>query len=289
MKKDLHAERGVRNAKSHLPITFHVSRITHHASGLPRRAAFTLLEIMVAVAIFMLILTAIYSIWHGIIKGTRSGIKAVQEVQRSRIAMHSIQQAFLCARVFTENIKYYYFIGESSGNQSRIEMTCRLPADFLGMGFVDPNLRLRRVTIKTEPSKDGGGDELVMSHYPMLVDPELQGNEPYRIVLARDVSRFELEYVDPRKGEWVSEWVQTNSLPKLVRVTLGLGKSGLSSSSQTEDIVSRIIPLPAQNITGLQGARPAPGQPGVPPGASGFPPGGGRFPPGGGNKPVRLQ
>jgi type II secretion system protein J len=260
MRIKLNAECGMRNAESY-------SRITHHASRIVRRAAFSLLEIMVAVAIFMLILTAIYSIWHGIIKGTRSGIKAVQEVQRSRIAMHTVEQAFLCARVFTENIRYYHFIAQSAGNKSVIEMTCRLPADFLGMGFVDPNLRLRRVTFETKAAKDGGGDELIMSHYPMLIDPkDVPGSEPYSIVLARDVSRFELEFVDPRKGEWVSEWIQTNSLPKLVRVTLGLGKTGVGASKQTEDVVSRIIPLPAQNIAGMQGARPAPGQPGMPPG-----------------------
>jgi len=146
MKLNRNAECLVRSAKWH-------SHIGH-------RTAFSLLEILVAIGIFMLILTAIYSIWHGIIKGTRSGIKAVQEVQRSRVAMHSIEQALLCARVFTDNIKYYYFVAESSGNRSVIEMTCRLPADFLGMGFVDPNLRLRRVTFKTQAGKDGG-EELV--------------------------------------------------------------------------------------------------------------------------------
>jgi type II secretion system protein J len=217
-----------------------------------RKQAFTILEIMIALFIFAMVLTAIYSIWHGIIKGTASGLKAAAEVQRSRVAMRCIEQAFLSARVFQDNLRYYYFVSDSSG--SAISMTCRLPSDFLGMGFMDPNLRMRRVDIFTRSGPDG--DELVLSHVPLLVDTNSPGGEPYSIVLARDVSRFELEFVDPRKGEWITEWTYTNTLPKLVRVTLGLGKSGMGSSQKSDDLVSRIIAIPGQNITGLQGAAP---------------------------------
>ena len=72
-----------------------------------------------------------------------------------------------------------------------------------------------------------------------------------------EVSRFEIDLLDPVKGEWINEWTYTNRLPVLVRVTLGLGKlSGNSSTPQ--DLASRIIHLPAQNIIGLQGVRPGP-------------------------------
>src|SRR4051812_692575 len=146
---------------------------------------------MIALFIFALVLTAIYSIWHGIVKGTASGLRAAAEVQRSRVAMRTIEQAMLSARVFTENIKWYYFISDSSGDKSAISMTCRLPVDFLGMGFIDPNLRMRRVDIFTRPSP-GGGDELVLSHVPLLLETNSMGGgngaEPYSIVLARDVS-----------------------------------------------------------------------------------------------------
>src|SRR5258706_220381 len=127
---------------------------------------FTILEIMIAMFIFALVLTAIYSIWHGIIKGTASGLKAAAEVQRSRVSMRTIEQAFLSARVFQENIKWYYFIADTRGERSAISMTCRLPADFLGMGYIDPNLRMRRVDFFTRPGPDGT-DELVLSHVPL--------------------------------------------------------------------------------------------------------------------------
>jgi len=254
--------------------------------------AFTILEITIALFIFALVLTAIYSIWHGIVKGTASGLRATAEVQRSRVSMRCIEQAFLSARVFNENMRYYWFLTDSAGDKSAVSMTCRLPSDFLGMGYVDPNLRMRRVEIFTRSGPDG--DELVMSHVPILIDTNAPGGEPFSIVLARDVTRFELEYTDPRKGEWITEWPYTNMLPRLVRVTLGLGKVGGKVSGQSEDLVSRIIAVPAQNIMGLQsGPPPGMGPGGIPPG--GLPPGTGGIPPGwagGGINPatgVRLQ
>ena len=229
------------------------------------KAAFSLIEILIAIFIFMLILTAVYSIWHGIVRGTQAGIKAVQEVQRSRVAMHTLEQALLCARVFQDNIKYYYFIADSMGSHGgELSMTCRLPADFLGMGFLDPNLRLRRVDFFTRPSPEGG-DELVMAHSPILIETNSPDTAPYSIVLAKDVSRFEIELMDPKKNEWVSTWDNTNSLPTLVRVTLGLGKLSHNSSTP-QDLASRIIHLPAQNISSFQGGRPMqPGLQGLPP------------------------
>jgi prepilin-type N-terminal cleavage/methylation domain-containing protein len=220
--------------------------------------AFTILEIMIAMFIFSLVLTAIYSIWHGIIRGTSSGLKAAAEVQRSRVAMRTLEQALLSSRVFTKNLRYYYFVSNEEGAGASITMTCRLPTDFLGMGFTDPNLRMRRVSIFTRPDPEGK-DELVLSHVPLLIDTNAIGGEPYSIVLARDVSRFELDFQDPRTFEWLSYWRYTNFMPKAVRVTLGLGKIGAGASAQSQDLVSRIIAMPAQNIAGLSG--PAAGLP----------------------------
>jgi hypothetical protein len=50
----------------------------------------TIVEIMLAIGIFM---TAIYSIWIAILKGSRG--RAAAEVQRSRITMQMLEDAFL--------------------------------------------------------------------------------------------------------------------------------------------------------------------------------------------------
>jgi hypothetical protein len=144
---------------------------------------------------------------------------------------------------------------------------------------------VRRVSFGTQAGKDGQ-NELVMTQFPMLLDTNSSSVPPYSLVLARDVSLFNLEFFDMRQNDWVTEWINTNQLPRLVRISLGLGK--VKGKSEPEDLVSRIVALPSISVAGVQAA-PAPGMPpgGMPPGAvppGGYPPGSyppGSYPPGG--------
>jgi len=131
-------------------------------------AAFTIIEVMLAIMIFAMVLTAIYSTWIGILRGTKSGEKVAAEVQRSRIAIRTLEDAFLSTVMYTENSKYYYFIADSSGDMGCVSMVARLPASFPGVGRYGDQI-VRRVSFSTQAGKDGG-HELVMTQVPMLLD-----------------------------------------------------------------------------------------------------------------------
>jgi hypothetical protein len=79
------------------------------------------------------------------------------------------------------------------------------------------------------------------------LDPDF---EPYSLVLAKDVQMFGFEFWgrNPRTGvwEWVEEWNSTNSLPTLVHVGLGLGKSAHGKEALT--VAHRYIALPATAV-----------------------------------------
>ena len=241
----------------------------------PRRRAFTLLEVMIAIAIFGMVLTAIYGMWMAILRGKKAGEIAAAEVQRSRIAIRALEDAFICAVMYTENSKYYYFLADSSGDMANVSMVSRLPASFPGVGRYGDQI-VRRVNFFTQAGKDGA-QELVMTQAPMLLDTSSGSASAYSLVLAKDVSLFVVEYWDMRQNDWVIEWNNTNQLPKMVRISLGLGKVP-GKSSQPQDLVSRIVALSSISVAGVQ-AGAGPGFPpgGIPPGA--IPPGG--LPPGG--------
>lgn len=213
---------------------------------------FTILEVMIAIFIFGLILTAIYSTWFGILKGTKSGTNAAAAVQRSRVAMRCIEDAFLTMTMFNDNLRHYYFVTEANGDMSGVSMVSRLPPNFLGIGrYGDQNMR--RISFTTQPAADGNY-ELIMNQAPMLLATDTGVVEPYSLVLAKDVTLFKLEFYDLQKSEWFEEWVNTNTLPKLVRVTLGQGKAK-SSTYAPQDIVTRVIAIPAQPVMGMQTGR----------------------------------
>ena len=261
--------------------------------------AFTILEIMLAMGIFALVLTAIYSIWVAILKGSQAGLKAAAEVQRSRMAMRTIEDAFNCAEYFQANMKYYLFFADTSGDTAAVSMAARLPASFPGVGRYGDQV-VRRVSFYTEPGNDGMNN-LIMTQAPIMAATNA-AHPPYTITLAKDVSMFQLAFFDPQKAEWLDEWKYTNRLPRIVQIALGMGKTA-GNASKPYSVVYSLVALPSMGVTpDVQGGAglPRPGgpiDPNLPPGTvppgtvpppgtgtrpgspqSGFPPGG--FPPG---------
>lgn len=232
-----------------------------------RRFAFTILEVLIALFIFSMILTAIYSIWVGILRGRKAVETTLAEVQRSRIAMHALEDAFLTVQLFNDNVRHYAFQADTTGDDAYVSMVSRLPASFPGVGhFAGGDLVVRRVSFFTEPGEHG--KQLVMTQAPMLMPPGDTDTEPYSIVLARDVTQFSLQFWDSQKNQWAEEWLYTNQLPRMVHITLGLGKTkGASSSSDSHDLVARIVSIPAIAVGGVQGM-PRPGM-NQPPGTGG--------------------
>ncbi len=266
----------------------------------PRRSlAFTLLEVMVALALLGIIMVAIYSSWYAIIKGSKVALDAAAAAQRTRISMHALQDSLLSACMFASNPKYYAFLADSEGDMATLSFAARLPKSFPRSGkFGD--LELRRVNFAVEPGPDSS-KQLVLRQSPIFMDPD-KDEMQHPLVLAKDVTNFGLEFLDPRTGDWISEWVSTNQLPKMMRITLGLGRLDKFSSHPQEVRVTTVA-LPSSIVLaqyqfgaggpGGAGGGPGPGGAGGAGGAGGTgggvggtgnpqPPVGGRFGKGGG-------
>ena len=215
------------------------------AGGGLRGNAFTILELMLALGIFAMVLTAIYATWIAILKGSRAGLKAAAEVQRARMTVRTLEDAFNGTEYFQANMKYYVFLANTSGDMAEVELAARLPESFPGVGRYGGQV-VRRVRFFTEPGKDGMHD-LMMSQWPIMSVQD-SVNPPYTITLARDVTHFQLAFYEPQKGEWLDEWTKTNQLPKMVQIALGLGKSA-TGGNKPYDVVYSMIALPSVGVT----------------------------------------
>ena len=236
---------------------------------------FTLLEILLAMGIFMMILTAVYATWIAILKGSRAGQKAAVEVQRSRITMKTLEDAFTSTEYFMANPKYYMFFADTSGDMATVSLATRLPGSFLGIGRYGDQV-VRRVSFYTQSGKDGMA-ELMMSQAPILLDTN-DSTAAFTLTLATDVTLFQLAFYDAQKNEWLDEWKYTNQLPKLVKIALGLGKD---RNNKAYDVATTLVALPSVGVAAdVQGATFAPPPTGVPnpgdmnqPGQPGYQPG----------------
>ena len=197
---------------------------------------------MVAIAIFALLVTAVYSTWVLIIKSSQVGMEAAAQVQRQRIAVRTIEDSLTCIQSFQASMQYYTFLVEN-GQSPQLSFVARVPDVFPRNGrFGDFNLR--RLTFTLENKSDSERD-LVLRQNPILmdIDPDEQA---IPLVLARNVQDFIVECWDTNAMDWVDTWDNTNALPTMVRVTLALG-SNLKNKNATGPTlaITREIAMPS--------------------------------------------
>ena len=210
--------------------------------------AFTLIEIMMAMAIFSMVVTAIYATWTLIIKSAKIGQEAAAQVQRERVAFRTFEDALVCARSFQADLQHYSFIVEN-GSTPTLSFVARLPEFFPRSGrFGD--FDVRRVTFSLENGTDGQ-QQLVLRQTPILMETD-ETEQQYPFVLSRNVSKMEFELWDARKGKWVDEWTTTNEIPSMIHLTLTYSRHNPDkpyATPQTE-VVSRVVDISSTMVPG---------------------------------------
>jgi len=250
-------------------------------------AGFTLLEVLIAIAILAGVVGTIYSTWTSILKATRVGLDAAAAAQRERLSMEVIEEALAYTEMFAANARWYGFVAESSGD-SRLSFVSRLPSSFPRSGKYG-DLNVRRVEFSVQPGRDGD-KVLVVKQAPLLMEFD-KDEEAKPLVLAHNVKKLTFEFWDLRRGEWVEEWTQSNQIPRLVKATLVLGHAApysFGGSTPPDREITRVVTVHAAGVApnwqmapvtqpGQPGQPGMPGQPGIvpppPPSVPGRPPG----------------
>ena|ERR1022692_483881 len=204
-------------------------------------AGFTLIEVMVSIAIFMVVMGSVMACWRCVVNGKIVAEKAAAAAQRARVGIRTVEEALTTAEMSTPNLQYYAFLTDTtSGKFASLSLAARLPSEFPGSGLFGDNV-MRRVTFDVE--NVDGVNNLVMNQSPLLeaLDEE---NTPYPITLARDVSIFMLEFWSPQDGDFVVSWDPTNAFPLMVRVTLGVGHPA-NNADIPYDVIVRTVAMPS--------------------------------------------
>ena len=223
--------------------------------GKSRFGAFTLIEVMLAMAIFSLVMGAIYSSWMLIVRATKVGQEATAQVQRQRIAVRTIENALTCIQSFQASLPYYTFIIQN-GDEPLLSFTARLPDDFPRNGrFGDFNLRRVTFTVEAGPNLE---KDLVLRQNPILMDMD-KDEQALPLVLARNVKGFTVECWDTTANDWSAAWNNTNQIPTMVRFTLVLGTKKADNSfgdTGPQLAVTRVVAIPSIMVpTAVQSQR----------------------------------
>ena len=212
--------------------------------------AFTLIEVLIALSIFALIITGIYSSWSGIHRATRIGLEAAADAQRKRVAMRALEQSLGSVKYFLANETNYTFIAEGSGDSTYLSFVAHLPETFPRSALFEYQ-PMRRVNFSVEPGTNGLG-RLVLRQQPFLYEANIDDSEN-PLVLANDVVAFNVKFLPDGAEEWEEEWLYTNELPVMAHVTLSF-RHGEMVFENHKLIALASSAVPAEFQLGVAGA-----------------------------------
>lgn len=189
----------------------------HHPGAARGRTAFTLLEVLLAVTILGLAMTAVYGTWNVALRAWKRGTDISDTFQRQRIVMDTLADLARSAVFFISNPLLYEVIGDhDAATGSTVSFvtasdTALPPSEILAAG-------MRRVTISMEHDEKGT-PYLSISNQPALESDQAEyESRPH--VLSNDVAAFLVRYRDPRDGTWHELWRETQIIPSAMEFTV---------------------------------------------------------------------
>jgi len=240
----------------------------------PKRtgAGFTLIEIMMAFAVFGLLVAAIYACWSLILKSSQVGQEAAAQMQRERRALRTIKEALGCTLSFQGDPYNYAFLAENNNN-GYLSFAARLPESFPRSDCLAwQGFDVRRVEFSIENGADYNQRQLVLRQTPLLKEmPPDEKDFPF--VVAKDVNKMELEFWDQKKRDWVDEWSRTNEIPAMIKIKLEFLRRS-KRDPYAQPAKHEVIDVAKLQSIMVPTALQAPGQPG-------------QQPPGQGNQPIQ--
>jgi hypothetical protein len=173
-------------------------------------------------------------------RGNEAALKLAAEAQRSRMAVRTVEDALVGAVFFAQNAELYSFLANTGGEFAELSFVSVLGDSFPGSGYFEGD-RIRRVTFQIQ-----NGSELMLYQNSLLAADTDSDRGVYPTLLCRDVKQFQVEFWDPRRMNWASEWLLTNQLPQLVRLSIGVGQA--AHSRAPDQLVTKLVRLPSLGV-----------------------------------------
>ncbi len=211
----------------------HDARSSRSAWRIRRRRArgMTLLEILVSLGIMSMIALLIYGAFDSISRGRRGEALRADRARQGRDAIERIsrevQSAYLSMHTPTNQAlvtRTTGFYGQNNSDFDRLDFTAfahrRIEKDAKESDQAEIGYFVVR-----DPEVEGKMDLVRREQAP--IDYEFKKGGIVN-VLAEDVEKFDIRYLDPMTGQWVETWdstqmmMQFNRLPLEVRIELQL-------------------------------------------------------------------
>ena len=223
------------------------------------RAAFTLIEVLLAVTILAMVLGTVGLVLQTAVSGWRVGAELAETERDGDAVMEQLVMALRSAYfpAAGENAWEYGFQHEDDGEEESAKD--RISWVKVGASLVGEDSpwagAAHRVNVFVSDDEDGQGPGLYVSAWQMVglsedFDPE-EDAEP--VLLSDQVVGLDCRMLDPSKAiepgeplEWIDEWTESNRIPTFVRVTLALRPV---EKGDEPDVLVRLVRIPLGELS----------------------------------------
>jgi len=186
---------------------------------------FTLLEILVATAIFGMIATVIFGVLNANLSVSKQAQNKMEIMQTGRFIISRITMDVSSASAFPISRKGR-FVGKSRTRDGFYHDECHFTA-FTRMYYGDGKPRIDQSEVGYYFLAPQEGDEILMRREADVIEEpvELGGNA---FEISKRVQEFKIRYLAEGSGDWVNSWDSRDrgKFPKFVSVELTLVEKG---------------------------------------------------------------
>ena len=201
-------------------------------------AAFTLLEVMLAVTILGLVITAVTATWQAGLNGWKRSAGISDSFQRERIVMGTLED-LTKSIIYAPSKDSLYDVNFEHDQQTGDSVSFVTGSDLLLPPAETMAAGLRRVTIALQRDSRNR-PYLGIANAPAL-QPDEGAPDSVWHVLSADVCGFGVRFRDPRDGSLVDKWEEANLVPSAIEYTVAFG----ANDGRTPPVVvTRAIELP---------------------------------------------
>lgn len=186
------------------------------------RRAFTLLELIVAMVVFVIIMSIAYRSFTGSIRAWRRGTEVLEGIKHGTYALDHLVVALNSCVFFADDRQSYGFILDKNNST--------LPADSISwvtasQAFVPHDLPFqhgpKRIRVFIDRDFETGDDALFAEFSPVIAPLDEENVfEPIPVLISREVQGLEVLIYDEEEEDWVEEWEDESIVPERIQITL---------------------------------------------------------------------
>jgi prepilin-type N-terminal cleavage/methylation domain-containing protein len=214
-----------------------------HSKNRKALAAFTLIELMVAMVILTIAMSIAFEAFQGTIRGWKRGTEVIDGLKHGEFSMNQLAGTLNSTVYFFNARKAYAFLFEKGSKSG-------LPADSISFvtssgSFLPADSPLAKGPhrLRLFIDDEDGAPALYTMYMPAAADPEEleKEYEAEPLMVSSAIHGMEILFWDKEKEEWIDEWKEENAVPQRILLNLFIE----SDDEEEEPIVfSRVIEIP---------------------------------------------